>query len=407
MESVHYAQLTTSINHSEPLIMSTPPIILKALSNIYPLLIVIDQILNNILWITTDLPLIFVNIIFVSLSIRFLLIPDIIPFSDIWSHALLLDYIGLLSTSFYTCSVIYYIYSVTSEIQNSDPPTADDVVMLIENVQDKLFSIKKDFLNLFSSYSSYKIAIQWLTLATSMQFLIFKLSLIPYVTDTTSYLITCFILMSIFHTRTFQGLLEIIWRLKFVRLLYVWWSNEKDKSFTKKQLTPLGYFNMLVSDKSYITVRMVIQNAEEITHFMSLRKRLIKLYEDQDQHDYTIIETENTEKGPVIPFVEFKIMKIRIQENQRKWNNEMWEDQTLPFERSNFTTVSSFGTVFNTSNPFTYEKEIPSNWIKLEDTWNKSTWDYCNKDWKYIGKIDSPECFTRTRSWSLRYFQKK
>lgn len=407
METVHYAQLTTPTNQGEPLIMSTPPTVLKVLSNIYPLLIVIDQILNNILWITNDLPLIFVNIVFVSLSIRFLLRPDIIPIADILNHSLLLDYIGLLSTGFYICSIIYYICSVTSEIQNTDPPTADDVVILIENVLDKLFSVKKDFLNLFPSKNGYKLTFQWLTLASSIQILIFKFHLIPYMTDTKSYLITCFILISIFHTRTFQGLLEIIWRLKFVRLLYVWWSNEKDKSYTKKQLTPLGYFNMLISDKSYITVKMVIQNTEEITQFISLRKRLIKLYEDQDQHDNTVGGTENIDVAPVIPSVEFNILKICIQENQRKWNNETWEDHLLPFERSNFTIISPFGSVFNSGNPFTYDKEIPSNWIKLDDAWNKSTWDYCNNDWKCIGKNDSPECFTRTRSWSLRYFQKK
>ncbi|KAG0667828.1 hypothetical protein C6P45_005329 [Maudiozyma exigua] len=387
--------------------MSTPPVVLKALSNIYPLLIVIDQTLNNMLWITNDVPHIFVNIVFVSFSIRFLLITDIISVFDIGNHSLLIDYIGLLSTSFYICSLAYYIYSVASEIQNSEPPTADDLVILIENVQDKLFSVKKDFLNLFPRNNDYKLTFQWITLATSIQTLIFKFNLIPYVTDTTSYLIMCFVLMCIFHTHTFQGVLEIIWRLKFVRSLYVWWSNDNDKLYTKRQITPLGYFDMLISDKSYITVKMIIQSSEEITQFTTLRTRLIQLCEAEDRHENNTIETENIEKTPVIPSIEFNILKFCIEENQRKWNNDTWEAQTLPFERSNFTVVSSCGTSFNSDNPLTYDKQIPSNWIKLDDIWHKSSWDYCNKNWSYIGKKDSPECFTRTRVWSFRYFQKK
>ncbi|SMN19577.1 similar to Saccharomyces cerevisiae YBR168W PEX32 Peroxisomal integral membrane protein, involved in negative regulation of peroxisome size [Maudiozyma saulgeensis] len=398
MESPQHASFVTHINQRIPLIMSTPLPVLKGLSDIYPLLIIIDNILSTLLWTTDDSGTIFVNMVMICLSIRYLIIPTKLNLTEITSQYVLLDYLGLLCSSFLFCSIGYYFHTVISETRNSEPPTVDDIVMLLENVENKLHVIKKQVLNLFM-IDSYKIFFQWLTLATFIQVLIFRLHFIPYIDDTKSYLILAFILSSIFHTRTCQGLLQLLWRIKAVRIAYFWWRGSNDKLYSVKRLTPLAYFNMIISDKSYITVTLTIHNTDELTKIETLRNRLIELYE-QGEHS-----TQQTEMST--PSLTFNIIKLTVQENQRKWGGINWTGETLSYERTNFIINSPFGTIFNSDNPLNYDTTFPGNWIKLDETWNKSPWTYQDGNWGIIGSKDSPECFTRSRTWSLRIFQRK
>ncbi|CAB4253658.1 similar to Saccharomyces cerevisiae YBR168W PEX32 Peroxisomal integral membrane protein, involved in negative regulation of peroxisome size [Maudiozyma barnettii] len=398
MESPHYAQFVTQINQRIPLIMTTPLPVLKGLSDLYPLLIIIDNILSTLLWTTDDSPLIFVNMMMVCLSIRYLFIPNNLIITETCVQHMLLDYLGLLCTSFLMCSTGYYLHTVIMETRNSEPPTVDDIVILLENVEHKLHVIKKEALNLFV-INNYRVLFQWLTLATFIQVLIFKFHLLPYINDTKSYLIVAFITVSIFHTRTIQGLLQILWRLQYLRIVYFWWRGPHDKFYSIKNLAPLAYFNMIISNQSYITVKLTIQNTEELIKIETLRNRLIELYEQEENiPQMTEIST---------PSLTFNIMKICVKENQRKWQNGAWTEKTLSYERSNFTIVSPFGTVFNSDNPLNYETNVPPNWIKLDEMWNKSPWTYGDGNWQVIGSKDSTECFTRTRSWSFRIFQRK
>lgn len=394
----HYANFVSVNCQRTSLSMTTPFNIAKSLSKIYPFLIIVDNILNNILWIHDDSQLLFVNIVLTVLSLRYLLTSSVLKLFN--AESMFLDYLGLLSTVALLCSIGYYFNSVIAELQTQDPPTLDDVFILLDNIQSKLDIIKYEMRNLIDVYNASTLY-KWLTLSTLIQLLIFKFHIVPFVKIPKDYIIVSFIIFSYLHSKSCQGMLRLIWRLKHIRMLYNCWRGTSDPFHTKQFINSDRYFYIKILNNDYVKVNLTITTSLELTEIDVLRSKLKELF---DNNSSEMSECQNQSLAP--PTICFNIMEIKIYENERKWNHSNWKPILLPSDRSNFVTSDSYYNNYICHNPIYFDTHVPAGWIALDDAWNTSNWIYSDGNWNKLGSKDTIECFTRSRIWTKRLFQR-
>ncbi|CCH59271.1 hypothetical protein TBLA_0B04340 [Henningerozyma blattae CBS 6284] len=116
------------------------------------------------------------------------------------------------------------------------------------------------------------------------------------------------------------------------------------------------------------------------------------------------------------------VIDITIMENQRKWRALGWSGITLKYERANFTinlddetSTKQLPELITNQNlqaivsPLELQNTMNSipDWKWLDNGWVTFDWDYMDTDWNYLGKVESLECFTRSRKWKRRIYSIK
>lgn len=361
---------------------NTVPIVSTALFHIYPLLLIWDCILSKIMWIQEDTCLRFIHLV-LSYTSLFLLQLD--SEQTAWKDQVFSVWIGFLSFGFLILSIVYYINTLVKEFTISEPPTVDDIVIVLESVLDKLDKIREEILGIGlnkRTTTGFIIIFKLLLIMTPIHWIIMKWIFTPR-----DYIIWLIITLSLYHSSWFQCTLKLCWRSLIIRRLYYkFWLS----TFWKRESPP--FFRIISQNEIKLPSKSLYGLSKRDIHLELL---------NSNQIDTKKITHENSDKYVFIDIVEFL-----IDENERKWQTDGWSHILLPYERQKYSnTLDKFHTRCNS--PWNFQEELSPRWLWIDEQWKPSSWNYCDTEWNFLGKNDSVDSYTRRRTWKRRAFQIK
>ncbi|CAI1923499.1 hypothetical protein SEUBUCD650_0D03760 [Saccharomyces eubayanus] len=387
-------------NHGQKpsFIQITPPMISSVLFHAYPLLIIIDNALANIMWLSDDkcLPFIYLTSIWLIISS---FIPTEINASQVSPFNKLLSlWLGFISGIFLFLSFMYYVISLVTSLREAEPPTLDEIVVLLESVLGKL-EVLRDELNVWKKLKTSfngvnkKCSDKRLFLRLFLFGTIFQTIIIRYI-SVGAYVRFFIISALVYHSTSFQATLRLFWRFTLVRSFY-----------------HMGIKNFKISNWLSNCLRMyqIIILTENSSIIVPLKEFLpILLQNKKDEDHIKILQLLNEQRN----FEDrgLKILEIEVHENQRKWRrNKHWSTLLLPYERQNFSieikNADGSSTMRSCLSTHDLDKEeLPNDWHWIINDWDGADWVYSDSSWKETGRYDSLESFTRSRRWRRRLF---
>ncbi|CAI4037405.1 hypothetical protein SMKI_02G2800 [Saccharomyces mikatae IFO 1815] len=389
-------------NHGQKpsLIQVTSPMISSTLFHAYPLLLLIDNLLANIMWLSDDKCLTFIYLASVWLTIN-VFIPNETEVNHILPYAKILRlWIGIISGAFLFLSFMYYIVSLISSLEDTEPPTLDEIVVLLESVLGKLEVLKNEL----NVWKKLKLSINGVSEKCSNKRLFCRLFLLGTISQifimryiSVGAYVRFFIIAGlVYHSTSVQATLRLLWRFTPVRNFY----HLGFKSFTTSNWLP-----------NRLNMEQIISLSQEEAITVPLVDVLPRLLQDREGEDHIrILQLLLNEQKDNFDNQDLKILEIEVQENQRKWHrSKNWSTQLLPYERQNFSieikdTDGSFIMKSCLSTKELGEEDLPDNWRWINDDWDETDWVYSDSVWKEIGQYSSSECFTRSRRWTRRLF---
>ncbi|AET40938.1 Pex32p Ecym_7086 [Eremothecium cymbalariae DBVPG len=380
----YHAKFVQSHGQKPSLTFTTSPLISKALYQFYPVLIIFDSTLNNIMWMQEDTCMGFIYLTLICFSAHMLK-----PSVD--RSQLFYSWMSFLSLGFLGLSVIYYIHSTLSDMQEDEAPTVDDIIIVLESVLDKLDRIRIEVVG--CGLRKRLVSTTWATLK-----LIVMLTPIHWICMQFFSPMECFMwflaLLFTYHSTWFQCTLRLCWRSLPVRnAYYKIWRMEFGRRY--KGNMPLTY--------------RVISNEEVVPFPKSLRGLTGAPLQLQLQNLLLSESSADKDSGSgdcSDEYVKVKIVEFCIDENERKWPKEGWSHHLLPYERQRYSM--SFDPLCRSSqSPWRFQEDISRDWWWIDDTWVHSAWQYCDSEWNYLGGKDSIGCYTRCRMWKRKAFRIK
>lgn len=369
--------------------------LLHNLSRIYPLLVVLDHCLNYFLWIGDQLSLNFINTVLFIFALRFLLLDRLI-IENFESFLVIL--FGVWSTYFNIISCLYYLVSVITHIENDEPPTLDQLNYLLNNVSDKLNVIRFQIRSMIGTNSfQWRKIITIVAILTPLHFLLVSQW---NILDERGYILLIMLTIIFYNSYWVQGTGLLIWRLVCIRHLYHGFQDQQTDSNTINSLQDYISIRLKENSQSGYTINLDLdslgmdKNDKTFTFIMRIRTILSELNCNYDSNNKSLpvfVVTENN-----LSF-QYQILEIIVQENERKWYDNIWSKKLLPFERRNTYIKLSNDNYQSCTTKDALVQTIPLEWDWLEDDWITQDWQYCDTNWNKIGLSDTRECFTRTR----------
>ncbi|KAH3685396.1 hypothetical protein WICPIJ_003634 [Wickerhamomyces pijperi] len=318
---------------SAGLLANTNPLISSTLFKVYPLFVIINELLEFLLWTSRD-PLL--NALYLSSLYIIVLFSDTLL--SYW-------YIPVAAVVMY-CSVNYYINSVFIDVNGTENPTIDEVLINLENFCIRMEALRAPLDRILVNFPPKKL-LSVLMILTPIHILILK-----YLISPKNFFLVCLIVVTNFHTLWFQATIRLFWRSAIIRKL-------------------LNYLQ--------------ITDSENVSKFY---------------HNYKIIK-ENNDNG--------KIIQFQILEHQRRWIGLGWTNQLFPYERSNFTNENlqksespeDFTFPFNS----TQWQWLEEQW-SIDTTFNRNKssqgWCFYDNYWRNPLYVDSLSSYTRSRKWTRK-----
>ncbi|CAH00149.1 Pex32p [Kluyveromyces lactis] len=352
------------------------PITIACLYRLYPWLLLLDQLLDKLMWHIDDVSLQLIYIILLCYSTA-LVVPKntslLFQAFDIW--------LGYTSVFILAGTMFYYNYTLWKELEQSEAPTIDEITHTLDSVLEKLKTVQNEVLGTDK--------VRKLTNINSQTFkIVALLTVIHLITvsflDVRTYSVLVISLVSVFHSVYYQSTMKLLWRYLWIRRCYYYiWDSVPSES---KLETNFQQYK-------------VICESQVIPFPKSLQG--LKGQELQVQLQMLILQ-DPTKIDPESDYVHVKIIEYNVDENERKWKQEGWTPKLLPYERAHFS--NSF-TQTPSVTPWKFHEELPSDWIWIESTWVPGSWQYCDAKWNLLGANDSIACFTRRRTWKRRAFK--
>lgn len=359
----------------------TPSRITVALSHLYPHLLVLDTALDNLLWISPDIRLNFINLTLIYLASRFLLIEKI----TLNVEGVVLYLLGIISFYFIIISICFYINSLFQELENDEPPTVDDIIILLENITDKLATINSETYSLVGGkYFSFKKFLLTVTMLTPLQYLIIRFNYV----DSTGYILMGIVVGYLYHSSWVQATARLLWRHAWVRAIYNW-------NWGKNQIYPIDVTEYI--EYRTLTERLKnlhIADGVDILIPSRLESQFQTLLANNAQFAHLIVGKKH----------KFQVMEVVITERQRKWHPTGWLPKLQNFEGSVYNFQLSEKITKNCDSIEAVENNLPDAWSWLDEKWADGSWVYSDTNWVLAGMNDSPECFTRIRSKTRKIF---
>lgn len=330
----------------------------------YPVLLLLDNCLNNILWLNNTHYHYFNNVILLILSLNFLI-------ADRTSQSLysiLILWVGLLSTELLIMSIVYYCITLSNDLETDEPPTLEDIFNLIDAITHKLHILKEESIVSKLQIDSKLSIIIIVGVTSIIQWAL--MSCIAVKRYVISYLIFC----SIYHSDWVQATLRLLWRSGYIRNVIHLVDRFKKKR-PIKSLKDLISIQEIKSNES----RLKVSDLEIMESYMD------------------IIHLEQTDS--------VKVLELTIWENQRKWNGKGWFTKLFSYERGPFSIFDAGQTVLDCKAPLKFEDGLFDGWTWLDKKWEINDWVYFDSCWNLVGSKDSLQCYTRSRKWVRRILQ--
>ncbi|KAI8392111.1 Integral peroxisomal membrane peroxin [Nakaseomyces glabratus] len=430
----YHAKFINSHGQKPSLTLVTPVMLSMSLAKIYPLLIIADAALDNLMWICEDpnLPFLYVVLTYLSLSL----------YSWSWEYPvagsqmanIILLWLELSSGVFLLFAASYFISSVYYNISTSEPPTVDDIILNLESLLDKLETLRNEimfrrwFKKPISKVKMLQIFVRLVLVLTPVHYVLMK---VITVHNYSKFLI---LFALFYHSDWMQVVLRLCWRLLIVRRFYFRVFNYifgdeytllgNNSKFGLKTLN-LQHIMHLTSNW-YLQIPLPLNAVTKMkeNHLLEilLLRYLNKNSKALENDDNIIKEFDSKTTADVVPkenttdesattsynSSKVKIKEIVVFENQRKWKYKGWISKMLPYERPQFTT--NCNNKYNdpgayiTESPEQLDLQVPPDWSWIEKEWTVSSWVYSDTDWNVTGTMDSLEGYTRSRIWKRKMF---
>lgn len=318
---------STYEEHQSVFLKDTPPQVISALYSIYPFLIAANRILSFITWTTESY---YRN--FVLISVYVLLILH-------WNKYVIIILPTLIAL-IYCCLSWFIKTSFLDTKRERNSPTLEEIIDTLDN-----FSMRFKFMFNFDLESiTIKPLLINLSLITP-----FYVHLMKYYISFKIWFLCISLYLLIYYSNWFIALRRLLFRLKFIKQLLSFFTNE-----------------------SY----SLINNEIEVTLINLNTKKTINA---------------NT-----------KIIEFHILENERRWIGLGWCKKLLFFDRSPYCTID-LKQSFASLNDFQFRKlknYVNSKWVWIDKEWiiEKKGWTYYDNSWGNPQYFDSITKYTRSRN---------
>lgn len=373
----------------------TPLPLAASLSKIYPFLIILNQVLDNLLWINEITSLQMVNLMIAVLSIRYLFTDNIsiLSLESIVSHLL-----GYISTWFNWYSLCYYVCSLRDQFDEDPSPTLEEIIWLVDEINDKLLIIRNNLLKIVSNNSfTIKKFCTCIVMISPLQLWVFQYGQISVI----DYLTWCLLVINLYHSSWVQVTGKLLWRVVLIRNIYYGFMPGEPPGM----MTLEDYIVMKCSSGLNGTLEIDLNELQErqqrdsegvsMDFAQGIRQILVESQNDDCSSrridKIIIIENELNFK--------YEIIEIIIQQNERKWYGQGWQNEMLNYEKSPFSFIlsSNKSCVCEINELSQCENILSNDWEWLENDWQFEPWKYYTSQWEYIGVYDSMNAFTRSR----------
>lgn len=392
------AHLEFKTVYSEPI---TDPIIYVTLGKLYPLLIIINATLDNLMWLSQDLSLTFIYFVCIQLCMM--------PLDGVTGNIndlgcnnteYLKFWVSVVSFTFLSFSLGYYIQSIYVDLRDSDPPTTEDILTSLKSIISKIEVLKLETLRGYESINLFKLFLLFVALIPLQIFIFDTLTLKTYL----RYSIGFFLL---YHSPWMQTTFKIFWRLYLIRVIYyiIYYSVNPTRYIRRwpkvKKLNNIVSYSKNLKLATCLPFPISLQNVDVEEQTLLLQK----LYPREKFEEMKLNLNCNVLNALIV------VMDVTIEENERKAVNEnksIWSKELYIYEKTNHTMLLGNRT-YSTISPLEIENTISDlkdlGWLWLDDSWHKSDWIYNDSEWIEIGLHDSQQCFTRCRNWKRRIYK--
>lgn len=359
------------------------PILASALSNIFPYLLLIDNVLEVVTWTNDDPYQNFLIVVAYSVVVLY------------W-HVLKYCIVPLLLALLFL-SLVWRTSSIIYDSKFGEKPTVDEVLQTLHNITSRFELLlnpiksvrftKKNYLTLMASASA----------AIPMQLLLSKVILLP---RTLFWIFGVFLLT--FHSSWCFAIRALVWRSVYIRMLAAYTTGLDIK--TARRLSGRKDAHCTIS-------RVHSPNATDV----------------EDEHTSSLPGTDKVQmvtdfhilKKTIVSSTQLKqTVRFDILENERLWFAIGWTKMLLPNERASYCYQSSMKSApdpfLEDGFPFpVFEHDLYSyKWQWMDDKWeidlefNKakytSGWVYYDLNWENPRYEDGFSRSTRSRKWTRR-----
>ncbi|SCU84733.1 LADA_0D03466g1_1 [Lachancea dasiensis] len=383
------ARLVQKHGQQESLTFTTAPQVSWTLHKLYPFLLILDGFLNNLMWCCEDVCLPFIYLVLMILAVNLSTTPN-------WQVGFLATVIntwfGLMSLALLVLSSLYFIVSVLRELRQDEPPTLDDIVVTMENVNYKLDKIRQDVAALFGLQRRNISAL--ILVSTPIHW-----AVTSYVYSAHRY-IQCWVIgLFVFHSSWCQTTMRLIWRSVYARQLwFLVCGRQGFAPYSASSAIGEGRQYKIIKEAVSIPVSRDVARLPDSQLGVQLRLH-IKNSGVDESIDPNLKSSESTESAVTV-----MITGYEIDENQRKWPLDGWTHNLLPYERTKFTLTA--GPCWQEwVSPWEFQESLEKSWFWLDDGWTPHEWKYCDANWVGVGSDDSLACYTRSKCWTRRAFR--
>lgn len=365
------------VSSSNTRLLAENPILVSALSNIFPFLIFFDNLLEIITWTNDDPYQNFLFVVCYSVLVlywRFLKY-WIVPF-----------FIVLVLTS-----LVWHTNSVVYDSKFGERPTVEEVLLTLHNITARFEIFLRPAKRLELTAKNYfKLAVAIVAI-TPLHVLVLKTVLSP--ASFTWIVGTIFLTL---HSPWAISIRRLLWRSVYVRILAFQLTGLDIR--LSRRLRPLQA-NESSASSAYVTEPE--DNSPEIAHTVKVSK------------NYTVLR-----KVIVSPTRLKQTVKFEILENERRWIGLGWTKLLFPSERANYCyqplmlPAPDPNSDLDFSFP-TFDNVLYShNWQWADDVWtldseynhnkSESGWAYLDTNWENPVYHDGFSRYTRSRKWIRR-----
>lgn len=361
-------RLTNSTNTN---LLVESPILASALSNIFPYLLLLDNVLEVITW-TNDDP--YQNFLFIVIyswlvmywhSISYIILPII------------------MSITF--SALVWSISSVIYDSKFDEKPTIDEILHTLHNITIRFDMLLRPMKHIPFKFKNYVKLLVMSALLTPLHWFIVSYIVPP---QKCVWFLGVFILT--YHSPWAFSIRRLLWRSVYVRIAAVYLTG-LDIKITKKY-NPADFQSISRVQSPTSSDIEELNNVPLLTDFKILKKSMVS------------------------PTQLKQIILFELLENERRWIGLGWSNLLLPNERANFVHEKSLAAAPSVENtrddyPFPiFENDIYSYlWDWLDTDWrldsdfnnkgSKDGWVYYDNNWTNGSNRDGFSKYTRSRKW--------
>lgn len=369
------AKLLTTTSNTKLLVDF--PILASALSNIFPYLLLIDNLLEIITWTNEDAYQNFLIVVMFSIIVLYWHIVSIavLPF--------------LLCLTF--SAVVWSISSVIHDSKYNEKPTIDEVLHTLHNITVRFELLLRPIQHFYLGPSNFVKAFFMTALLTP-----FHLFMVRKVLQPTGFFWILGLFMLTYHSPWSYSIRRLLWRSVYIRIIAFYITGIDIKLDRKNKNHHRGVSRVQSAATSDIedAQSSTIKSTQMLADFKILKKYIVS------------------------PTKLKQTVLFEILENERRWLGIGWSKFTLPNERPNYCYNQSMQPAPPVSDsdssedfPFpVFENDLYTYvWDWNDEVWtvdseynkgkNNEGWIYYDNNWQNESFQDGFSKYTRSRKW--------